>query len=90
MANGQLQLLYFAWVRERVGVGSETVSLPERVRQGRISDLVEWLRTREARYKTAFAEPASIRIAVDQEMADYETPVANAREVAFFPPITGG
>ena len=84
----RLQLRYFAWVRERIGAGSEEVDLPDRVRT--VEELICWLRERGSRYDFAFRDPAAIRIAIDQEMADPAASIRNAREVAFFPPMTGG
>jgi len=81
-----MDVLYFAWVRERVGrpkdnlqTGAETVR-----------DLVNELREKEERYAAAFADLDALRVAVDQELADFDAPLKNAREVAFFPPMTGG
>ena len=83
-----MKVLYFAWLRERIGVGSEDVSPPAEVVS--VGDLVEWLRGREARYAAAFEDIAAIKVAVDQEQADFDAPIAGAREVALFPPVTGG
>ena len=81
-----MDVLYFAWVRERVGLPRETVETDAET----VSDLVEELRAREERYAAAFADTTAIRVAVDQELADFDAPLAGAREVAFFPPMTGG
>jgi len=83
-----MKLLYFAWLRERIGVGSEEVSPPEGV--DTVGSLVEWLKTREPRYQAAFAQTAAIRVAVDQEQTDFDASIIGAREVALFPPVTGG
>ena len=83
-----MKLLYFAWLRERIGVGSEDVSPPQSVET--VGQLVEWLKTTEPRYEHAFAQTAAIRVAVDQEQADFDAPIAGAREIALFPPVTGG
>ena len=83
-----MRVLYFAWLRERIGTGSEEVTPPESV--ATVADLVEWLKTREPRYGAAFEDISAIRVAVDQEQADFDAPVAGAREVALFPPVTGG
>lgn len=88
MAEKSLRLMYFAWIRERVGFGSEDVTLSEDLRV--VADLVDWLRGRGESYRLAFAEPANVRVAVDQEMADFDRSLEGAREVAFFPPMTGG
>lgn len=81
-----LTVLYFAWLRERVGLPSEAVETGAAT----VAELVEELRGREERYAAAFADMAAVRVAVDQELADLAAPLAGAREVAFFPPMTGG
>jgi len=83
-----MRVLYFAWLRERIGVGSEEVSPPDTV--ATVADLVAWLRMREPRYAAAFEDTAAIRVALDQEQADFDAPLAGVREVALFPPVTGG
>lgn len=83
-----MRVLYFAWLRERIGVGSEDIAPPESV--ATVADLVDWLKTREPRYAAAFGDMTAIRVAVDQEQADLDAPLAGAREVALFPPVTGG
>jgi molybdopterin synthase sulfur carrier subunit len=81
-----MKVLYFAWLRERIGASREEVESGAAT----VMELVEELRAREPRYEAAFADLGSIRVAVDQELADYDAPLAGAREVAFFPPVTGG
>ncbi len=81
-----LDLLYFAWVRERIGLPGEAVETAAAT----VADLVDELRAREPRYALAFADMAAVRVAVDQELRDLRTPLQGAREVAFFPPMTGG
>lgn len=83
-----MKVLYFAWLRERIGTGSEDVSPPEGVTT--VGALVDWLKTREPRYEAAFADRRAIRVAVDQEQADFDAPLAGVREIALFPPVTGG
>jgi molybdopterin synthase sulfur carrier subunit len=83
-----VRLLYFAWVRERIGVPEETVDLPEGVVT--VADLMAWLKTRGEEYEHAFENEAVIRAAIDQTHARHDKPVAGAREIAFFPPMTGG
>ncbi len=83
-----MRLLYFAWVRERVGLSEETVILPEEV--ATVADLVAWLKGRGEGYAAAFANAGVVRAAVDRVHAKPETPLAGAGEVAFFPPMTGG
>ncbi len=82
-----MQVLYFAWLRERVGAAAEQIDAGS-ARNAR--ELVAQLTARDPRYAAAFADLAAIRVAVDQEMADLDTPIAGAREIAFFPPVTGG
>ncbi len=81
-----LNVLYFAWLRERIGLPSEAVETGAAT----VAELVDELRAREDRYALAFADMASVRVAVDQELRDLGAPLAGAREVAFFPPMTGG
>lgn len=83
-----MKLLYFAWLRERIGVGSEDVNPPEGVET--VGALVDWLKTKEPRYEAAFAQTAAIRVAVDQKQADFDASIIGAREIALFPPVTGG
>jgi len=83
-----MTLLYFAWLRERIGTGSEEVSPPEDV--ATVGALVDWLKAREPRYEAAFAQTAAIRVAVDQEQVDFDASIIGAREIALFPPVTGG
>jgi molybdopterin synthase sulfur carrier subunit len=81
-----LTVLYFAWVRERIGVPREVVQTGAAT----VAGLVAELAAREDRYALAFADLASLRVALDQELADFDAPLAGVREVAFFPPMTGG
>ncbi len=83
-----LTILYFAWVRERVGAGEERVALPDGVAD--LAGLVAWLRSRSPGHEAAFAQPALVRAAVNQVFAKPDTRVAAGDEVAFFPPVTGG
>lgn len=82
----RLQILYFAWLRERIGVPRETLE----TEAATVADLVAELRTREERYALAFSDLSSVRVALDQELSDFDAPLAGVREVAFFPPMTGG
>ena len=84
----KMQLKYFAWVRERVGRAEEAVVLPETVKT--IADLVAWLKTRGPEYEHAFDRPEFVRAAIDQAHVKASATVAGAREIAFFPPVTGG
>lgn len=83
-----LNLIYFAWVRERIGCGAETRDVPGTVESAR--DLMVWLCEQDEGYRAAFADPKSVRVAIDQEHADHDQPIAGAKEIAFFPPVTGG
>ena len=83
-----MKLLYFAWVRERIGLAEEDVVPPTQV--ATVADLVAWLASRSPGHAAAFADPARLRAAVDQAFVPVETPIAEAREVAIFPPVTGG
>jgi molybdopterin synthase sulfur carrier subunit len=83
-----VKLVYFAWVRERIGAPDETVEPPEGI--ATIADLVAWLKTRGENYAYAFENPGIIRAAIDQRHAKADAPIAGAREIAFFPPMTGG
>ncbi len=78
--------MYFAWVRERIGVPREEVETGAAT----VADLVVELSAREKRYALAFSDLAALRVAVDQTLTTFDAPLAGAREVAFFPPMTGG
>ncbi len=81
-----IDVLYFAWVRERIGLPREKVETGAAT----VAELVEELKAREDRYAAAFADTRSLRVALDQELSDFSAPLAGVREVAFFPPMTGG
>ena len=83
-----VNLLYFAWVREAVGLDGESVAPPPEVET--IAELVRWLGGRGGGYAAAFADPARVRAAVDNAFAGADTAIAGAREIALFPPVTGG
>lgn len=83
-----MKVLYFAWVRERVGKAEETVEPPADVLT--VSDLMQWLIARGEEYANAFATPRVIRAAIDHTHVKPEAAIAGAREIAFFPPMTGG
>jgi molybdopterin synthase sulfur carrier subunit len=83
-----MQIRYFAWVRERVGLETETVELPETVTD--VAGLIDWLAARDEDHAFAFEERDTIRVALDQEHAEHDAPLAGVREAAFFPPMTGG
>ncbi|MEL6335304.1 MAG: MoaD/ThiS family protein [Pseudomonadota bacterium] len=82
-----MQVLYFAWMRERIGAAAEEVD-PGEAATARA--LIDQLKTRSEGHALAFADLTSVRCAVDQEMGDLDMAIAGAREVAFFPPMTGG
>jgi sulfur-carrier protein len=81
-----IDVLYFAWVRERIGLPREKVETSAAT----VSGLVDELRAREERYAAAFADVTALRVALDQELSSFDAPLAGVREVAFFPPMTGG
>jgi molybdopterin synthase sulfur carrier subunit len=83
-----VKLLYFAWVRERVGTPAEEVEPPAGIVT--VADLVAWLSQRGEEYAHAFENPQVIRTAIDRVHAKADTAIAGAREIAFFPPMTGG
>ncbi|KAA2314575.1 molybdopterin converting factor subunit 1 [Pseudooceanicola sediminis] len=81
-----MDVLYFAWVRERIGLPKERVDTSAAT----VMDLVRELSAREDRYALAFSDLSALRVAVDQELSDFDAPLGGVREVAFFPPMTGG
>jgi molybdopterin synthase sulfur carrier subunit len=83
-----MKLVYFAWVRERVGKAEEEIAPPASVKT--VADLMAWLGKRGDEYAHAFEQAKSIRAAIDRNHVRPETPIAGAREIAFFPPMTGG
>lgn len=83
-----MKLIYFAWVRERIGKTEEEVELPPDVAD--VRGLLAWLRTRGEEYEAALQYPEVIRVAIDHEHVDHRERLAGAREVALFPPMTGG
>lgn len=83
-----MRLLYFAWVRERIGAGEETVEPPEAVRT--VADLADWLKGRSGGHAEALGDLTKLRAAVDQRFVPLDSELGNAEEVAFFPPVTGG
>lgn len=83
-----MKAVYFAWVRERIGTPEEEIAPPANVRTA--AELVRWLAGQGEGYAHAFEKPDVIRVALDKKHVAPETPIAGAREVAFFPPMTGG
>lgn len=84
----KVKLVYFAWVRERIGMADEQVELPADVVT--VSELLDWLAQRGDGYAAALAQPKVIRVALDQEHVRHDEPIGGAREIALFPPMTGG
>jgi sulfur-carrier protein len=83
-----MKVLYFAWLRERVGKPEEVVEPPASVRT--VGDLAAWLAAQGEEYAEAFSNPAVVRAAIDRVHVKPDAAIAGAREVAFFPPMTGG
>jgi len=83
-----MKLVYFAWVREKVGQSREDAAPPADV--ATVGDLIAWLKGRGEGYAAAFDDAARVRVAVNQEYATMDQPVAMGDEIAFFPPVTGG
>ncbi len=84
-----IKLVYFAWLRERFGMGEEQVELPESVKS--ISDLFDWLETRGEEFANVMEHRKIIQVAIDQEhVQDSSTLIGDAKEIAIFPPMTGG
>ncbi|MHA6267448.1 molybdopterin converting factor subunit 1 [uncultured Aliiroseovarius sp.] len=81
-----VEVMYFAWVRERIGEPREKIETKAET----VAELVSELRAREPRYAAAFEDLSALRVALDQELADFDAPLKGVREVAFFPPMTGG
>lgn len=82
----RIEVLYFAWLRERIGLSRETVETAAMD----VTALIKELSAREERYALAFSDLSAVRVAIDQDLRDFDAPLAGAREVAFFPPMTGG
>lgn len=83
-----MKLKYFAWVRERVGMAEETIEPPPTVHT--VEELIAWLSGRSEAYAYAFEKPKVIRAAIDHAHVRPDAVIAGAREIAFFPPMTGG
>ena len=83
-----VMLYYFAWVREQTGIDQEQIELPDGVKT--VSDLICWLKSRGPEFEMAFERADVIRAAVDQTHVPHETQIRGAREITFFPPVTGG
>jgi sulfur-carrier protein len=83
-----MQLVYFAWVRERIGLDAETVTPPAGITT--VAALLDWLATRSPGHAAALADRSAIRIAIDEDFAGLDASIVAAREIAIFPPVTGG
>lgn len=83
-----MDILYFAWVRERIGIDHEELNPPADVTD--VRGLIAWLATRSPGHESALMDITCLRAAVDQKFADLDAPIRDAREVAIFPPVTGG
>ena len=83
-----MRLLYFAWVKEKTGIAAEDVDIPASVTT--VAELMAWLKTRGPEFEHAFARSEVIRAAIDQSHVRHDAHLAGAREIAFFPPVTGG
>lgn len=83
-----MQVLYFGWVRSKIGIGRETLEPPADITD--VRGLVEWLRAENPRYEEAFKDIKALRFAVNQELTTLDTPITAGDEVAVFPPMTGG
>ena len=84
----EMKLVYFAWVRERVGVADEIIDVPSKIKT--VEALAQWLSTRDEGYASAFENPKLVRAAIDRIHAKPHDLIAGAQEIAFFPPMTGG
>ena len=83
-----MKVLYFAWLRSKIGVAAEELTLPAEVRD--VAGLLEWLKQRSPQHAAALANPAVVKVAVNQNYAHPSQPVVDSDEVALFPPVTGG
>lgn len=87
-SNREITIRYFAWVREKAGVSEERLTLPPNVMT--IGDLIAWQQTRGDTFAAAFDKPEVIRAAIDRVHVKVEALIGDAREIGFFPPVTGG
>ena len=81
-----IHLIYFSWIRERIGKSSETIE----TRAATVVELIEELKFKDIRYSEVFSDLGSFRVAITQELADFDASIKGAQEIAFFPPMTGG
>lgn len=82
----KIKVLYFAWLRERIGKSSEVIETEAKT----VEQLIKDLRSKEERYDFAFSDLSSVRVALDQTLSTFDSSLKNVNEVAFFPPMTGG
>ena len=87
-SSRSITIRYFAWVRERIGRSEERLDVPGSVET--IAELIAWLRARDGMYDDAFKHPGSIRAAIDRVHVKPDAAIGQAREIGFFPPVTGG
>jgi sulfur-carrier protein len=83
-----MRLVYFAWVKEKAGIAAEDVAIPDHVET--VAELIDWLKARGPEFENAFARSEVIRAAIDKNHVRHDARIAGAREIAFFPPVTGG
>lgn len=83
-----MQFVYFAWVKDRIGKAEEKLDLPADIRT--VADLLAWMPTLGENYAAAFQDPELVRVALDQEFAHSDDVIGDTREIALFPPVTGG
>ena len=81
-----IDLIYFSWIRERIGKSSESVE----TRAATVIELIEELKTKDIRYSEVFSDLGSFRVAINQELTNFDASIIEAKEIAFFPPMTGG
>jgi len=81
-----IDLIYFSWIRERIGKSSEAIE----TKAATVVELIEELKVKDIRYSEVFSDLGSFRVAINQELADFNASIIDAREIAFFPPMTGG
>lgn len=84
----RVSILYFAKMRETIGIDGEEIDLPDAV--GDVAALADWLSALSPRHDAAFSDRSRIRCAIDQQMARFDAAINDAQEIAFFPPVTGG
>ena len=81
-----IDLIYFSWIRERIGKSSESIE----TRAATVIELIEELKRKDVRYSEVFSELDSFRVAINQELTNFDASIIEAKEIAFFPPMTGG